>query len=105
MTREQTWTDLIAVNDLQKDDVTCIELGQHLYAVFDAADKLYVTSATCTHSGANLCDGYFDGHTIECPLHQGCFDIRSGATLGAPVVTPLKCYECRVNQGIVQIVV
>jgi len=97
------WTDLIARDALEPGDVTPVTLGGRRLAVYDAADGIYVTMALCTHAGADLCDGYFDGHVIECPLHQGCFDVRSGRPLGAPVTRPVKTYPARVVDGRVQV--
>jgi len=37
----------------------------------DTVDGIYVSDSRWTHAGANLCDGYFEGKHIECPLHQG----------------------------------
>ncbi|MEM7547638.1 MAG: non-heme iron oxygenase ferredoxin subunit [Pseudomonadota bacterium] len=97
------WIDLIAVAALEPGDVTPASLGARRLAVFDAPDGIYVTAALCTHAGAALCDGYFDGRRIECPLHQGLFDVRDGRAIGAPVVRPLKVYPARIRDGRVQI--
>lgn len=97
------WTDLIAVTDLETNDATRVIRDGVAYAVYDTPDGICVTSATCTHAGANLCDGYFDGTIIECPLHQGYFDIRTGAALGAPATQPLKTFASRVVGGNVQV--
>ncbi len=97
------WIDLITVSALEPGDVTPVSLGPRRLAVYDAPDGVYVSAALCTHAGAALCDGYFDGRHIECPLHQGLFDIRSGAAIGAPVTRPLRVYPARVQDGVVQI--
>ena len=97
------WVDLIARDDLEPGDVTPVELGGRKLAVYDAPDGVYVTLALCTHGGADLCDGYFEGHIIECPLHQGYFDVRDGSALGPPATRPLKTFPARVHEGRVQI--
>jgi naphthalene 1,2-dioxygenase system ferredoxin subunit len=43
--------------------------------------------------------GYFDGNVIECPVHQGRFDVRNGAALSAPASTPLQTYPVKVIDG------
>jgi naphthalene 1,2-dioxygenase ferredoxin component len=98
-----SWVDVIALADLEPGDVTPVTLGGRRLAVYDGRDGVRVTAGLCTHGGADLADGYFDGHVIECPLHQGCFDIRDGRPLGAPVTRPLKVYEARVEGGMVQV--
>lgn len=97
------WVDLIAVADLEPGDVTPATLGGRKLAVYDAAEGIRVTAALCTHGGADLCDGYFDGRRIECPLHQGLFDVRDGRAVAAPATRPLKAFKARVVDGRVQV--
>ncbi|MHC0052181.1 non-heme iron oxygenase ferredoxin subunit [Actibacterium sp. D379-3] len=101
--REKTWQDLIAVADLEQGDATPVTLGRRELAVFDTVDGIFVSLARCTHGAANLCDGYFDGRTIECPLHQGLFDARTGQPKAAPARVPLRMIEARVRDGRVQV--
>jgi len=97
------WIDLLKQDELEPGDVTRVTVDNRQLAIYDAPDGLYATDALCTHGGAELCDGYFDGLVIECPLHQGCFDIRSGQPLGAPVTRALNTYPVRVVAGRVQV--
>ena len=97
------WIDLISVDTLEEKDVTPVEFNGLPLAVYDTNEGISVSDARCTHAGANLCDGYFDGRHIECPLHQGLFDAISGEAKAAPAVRPLKMYDSRVHLGIVQI--
>ncbi|MCI5111456.1 MAG: non-heme iron oxygenase ferredoxin subunit [Marivita sp.] len=103
--REKTWTDVIAVSDLEPGDATPVTLGSRELAVFDARGGITVSLARCTHGAANLCDGHFDGIHIECPLHQGLFDVRTGAPKAAPARLPLRMFETRVMDGMVQILI
>ncbi len=103
--REKTWTDVIAVSVFEPGDATPVTLGARQLAVFDAADGIFVSLARCTHGAANLCDGHFDGTHIECPLHQGLFDVRTGAPKAAPARISLRMFESRVMNGIVQILI
>ena len=97
------WVDLVAVERLEKNDATAVEFHGKLLAVYDTQERITVSDARCTHAGANLCDGYFDGRFIECPLHQGLFDATTGEAKAAPVVKALRMYVCRVHEGRVQI--
>ena len=103
MNATKRWHDLIAVDTLEKGDVTPAKLGTVSLAVYDAVDGIFVSLARCTHGGANLCDGYFDGRFIECPLHQGLFDVQSGRALAAPATRPLRIIETRIKNGFVQV--
>lgn len=103
MAREKSWQDLIAVADLETGDVTPVMFGTRELAVFDTSDGITVSMARCTHGAANLCDGYFDGTNIECPLHQGLFDARTGTALAAPARLNLRMIKARVLDGMVQV--
>ena len=100
---EPGWVDLIAVGELEPGDVTPASHNGQPLAVYDARDGIHVTSARCSHGGASLVDGYFDGFIIECPLHQGCFDIRDGRARGKPATRAIRVFETRVQNGMVQI--
>ena len=103
--RDKSWQDLIAVAKLERGDVTPVTFGSRELAVFDTRDGVRVSMARCTHGAANLCDGYFDGIRIECPLHQGLFDARTGKALAAPAKVGLRMIETRVHDDIVQILI
>ncbi|MEL7114328.1 MAG: non-heme iron oxygenase ferredoxin subunit [Pseudomonadota bacterium] len=99
----KAWQDLIAVDALRAGWVTRVNLGSRPLAVYDTPTGIYVSLALCSHGGADLCDGYFDGHVIECPLHQGAFDVRDGRPVDAPATRPMRTYPARVQDGMVQI--
>ena len=71
-------------------------------AVYDTPSGIYASLPLCNHGGADLCDGYFNRHVIECPLHQGAFDVRTGRPVSAPATRQMKTFETRVVNGIVQ---
>ncbi|MCL4129874.1 UNVERIFIED_CONTAM: hypothetical protein GTU68_062111 [Idotea baltica] len=99
----EQWQDLISVDELEPGDVTPVAHGAKTLAVYDTKTGITVSDARCTHAGANLCDGYFDGKFIECPLHQGLFDATTGQAKAAPVTRALKMIRSRVHHGVVQI--
>jgi 3-phenylpropionate/trans-cinnamate dioxygenase ferredoxin subunit/naphthalene 1,2-dioxygenase system ferredoxin subunit len=102
---EKTWQSVIAITALENRWVTRATLGTRLIALYDTPSGIYASLALCNHGGADLCDGYFDKHIIECPLHQGAFDVRDGKPISAPATRPMKTFETRVNNGMVQILI
>lgn len=103
MSRTKEWQDLIAIADLFAGDATPVLHGTRDLAVFDTTSGITVAYARCTHGAANLCDGYFDGRRIECPLHQGLFDATTGAALAAPARVNLRMIPSRTQGGMVQV--
>lgn len=68
-------------------------------AVYRIGDEYFVTDNTCTHAYSLLTDGFQDGAVIECEVHGGTFDIRTGAATKFPCREPLKTYRVRVIEG------
>lgn len=101
--RKRDWKNLIKLNAIEEGDVTNVKLGTKDLAVYDAKSGIFVSMSRCTHGAANLCDGYFDGTYIECPLHQGLFDVRSGEAKAVPARVALKMIKSRVEDGMIQI--
>ena len=94
---------VLPVGEIERNGVTLVRAADRDYVIYDAPDRLYASVAYCTHQGALLRDGYFDRHLIECPLHQGCFDIRSGEPKGAPATRRLRVIEVRTRAGMVEL--
>jgi nitrite reductase/ring-hydroxylating ferredoxin subunit len=63
--------------------------------VYEVSGAWFVTSDVCTHAQARLSDGYLEGFLIECPLHQGLFDVRTGEAKGPPCTEPLPTFAVR----------
>ena len=61
--------------------------------------QVYASDGICTHGHARLCDGFLDGFEIECPLHQGKFDIRNGHAMCAPVTEDIRVYPVKIEGG------
>jgi apoptosis-inducing factor 3 len=60
--------------------------------------EYYAVSADCTHYGAHLDEGVLKGHTLMCPWHHACFDIRNGARLEPPALNDLAHYRVYVRE-------
>jgi nitrite reductase/ring-hydroxylating ferredoxin subunit len=58
-----------------------------------------VTQDLCTHGPGSLAEGYVDGNDIECPFHQGKFDIRTGRPSAAPCSEPLRIWTVHIIDG------
>ena len=103
MNEGASWVAAVAVDEIEHKGTTLARIGGREYLIYDAPDGLYASLAHCTHAGALLHDGYFDGHIIECPLHQGCFDIRTGEPKGAPATRRLRVFEARTRGAMVEL--
>lgn len=95
------WTDAGPSDALAADDVVALEAEGREIAVFGVDGQFYATDNICTHGHARLCDGFLLGEEIECPLHQGRFDVRDGRALCSPLRDNLATYPVRIEDGVV----
>jgi 3-phenylpropionate/trans-cinnamate dioxygenase ferredoxin subunit len=91
------WVRAAAVDDLDDDDVIEVLAGGETIALYRSGGRYFATDGICSHEHALLADGYLDGTIIECPKHQGRFDIRTGAPKGAPACVPIGTYQVQVT--------
>ena len=68
-------------------------------ALANVGGQFYAFMNMCSHEDASLHFGWLHAETceVECPLHEGRFDIRSGAATGDPATIPVKTYAVRVD--------
>lgn len=98
------WTDAIAFDDVDNDDVIRWDHGGRTYAIYRTEeDEVFASDGLCTHEQVHLAGGLLQGHLIECPKHNGRFDIRDGAPKRAPVCAALRTYPARVSGGRIEI--
>jgi naphthalene 1,2-dioxygenase ferredoxin component len=99
------WIDAAAQDDLPQDDVIAVAAGGREIALYSVNGDVYATDNICTHGQARLCEGFLEGHEIECPLHQGKFDVRTGMPTCAPATEALRSYPVKIEGGRVWLVV
>ena len=97
-----TWHDVAPADNFEADVPKVVEVGEARIAVFRLDDGFYAISDVCTHEYALLSDGFCEDGKVECPLHQACFDIRTGKALDEPAEIDVETYPTRVLDGVVQ---
>ncbi len=95
------WHRVAAEADLKLDTPLGTRIGNVQIAVVRLADGIFAVNDVCTHEYALLSEGFCEEGKLECPLHQACFDIRTGAALNEPAEVPVATYKVKVEGGAV----
>jgi Na+-transporting NADH:ubiquinone oxidoreductase subunit F len=94
------WIEISASSFLECEDVIRFDHEQKTYAIYRLADgSLHATDGICTHGNTHLADGLVKGRLIECPKHNGRFDVTDGSPQRQPVCVALKTYKVREHDG------
>lgn len=102
----EQWKPVARADEIAEGDTLRVEVGEKALCLYRLDGILYATQDLCTHGKASLADGLIvEGGLIECPLHEGTFDIRTGAPVGAPCKIGLTCFQVREEGQDVQVAV
>ena len=72
-------------------------------ALYEMDGDIFATDDICTHAYAKLSDGWLDKDEIECPLHAGRFEVKTGKATAPPCTDDLKTYPVRLVGDEIQI--
>lgn len=84
------------IDEIDEEDVRRFDHDTRTFAIYRTGGSFFATDGLCTHEQVHLADGLVLGSLIECPKHNGRFDIRTGRAKKAPVCVDLTTYQVRV---------
>jgi phenylpropionate dioxygenase-like ring-hydroxylating dioxygenase large terminal subunit len=91
------WQRVASLSEIDVDGVLGVDVNGSPVALYRLSNEVFATSGICTHALALLSEGFVEDGRIECPLHQGQFDIRSGKALCAPATEDLRTYAVKLE--------
>jgi nitrite reductase/ring-hydroxylating ferredoxin subunit len=100
---EEKWVTVAKAGSIEPGDIVGVAADGTEIAVYNVDGTLYATGNICTHAMAFLSDGWLDGDVIECPLHAGRFEVKTGKALGPPVDCDIQTYPVRIVGDEVQV--
>jgi nitrite reductase/ring-hydroxylating ferredoxin subunit len=113
LAEHKQWGSLLAANDvwvtiasttvLSAGEMMGTQLGETYIALYNVDGRYFATSDMCSHAFALLSNGFLEGHVVECPLHAGCFDVRTGEGVGEPSYDPISVFPVRIVGNEVQV--
>ncbi|MCP4766559.1 MAG: non-heme iron oxygenase ferredoxin subunit [Gammaproteobacteria bacterium] len=99
----ENWVQACTTDDIDDEDLLRFDHDDKTYCIYNTPDGFFATDGYCSHEDEHLENGIVIDCVIECPLHQGRFDVRSGQALSAPVCVDLTTWPVKVEEGKVYI--
>lgn len=97
------WITVARASEIPLGGSRVVRLEDQAVAVFHLEDGWYAIDDVCTHDGGPVAEGPLRGCIIECPRHGATFDVRTGAALTFPAVSPVATYAVRVVGDDIQV--
>ncbi|RQN35262.1 non-heme iron oxygenase ferredoxin subunit [Paraburkholderia tropica] len=99
----EQWRCAGHAGDLTEDAPIEYKLDGTEIGIYRVGDEVYALENVCPHAYALLTQGFVDEGTVECPLHEAVFDIKSGECIKGPGGRALKQYAVRLAGEEIQI--
>jgi 3-phenylpropionate/trans-cinnamate dioxygenase ferredoxin component len=92
------WIEACEVDDIEVEDVIRFDHEDRTFAIYRTEKgDFFASDGYCTHEKFHLSNGLVMGNVIECPKHNGRFDIPTGQAKRAPVCVDLKTYPVKIE--------
>ena len=92
------WVRACGTSDIEVEDLIRFDYNDKTFAIYRSPDdEFYRTDGLCTHENVHLADGLVMDHVIECPMHNGQFDYRTGQATRSPACVNLRTYPTRID--------
>jgi 3-phenylpropionate/trans-cinnamate dioxygenase ferredoxin subunit len=90
---------IASVSDLADGEMRGVAIGETQVLVARAAGQYYAVNNVCSHFYTLLSNGdFFPAKCqVQCPLHDSCFDLRTGEPIDPPAEDPIEVYEVQVE--------
>lgn len=94
------WINAGPLDAIEEEDlIEVVHDDRVLIVARDDDGGVHALDGLCTHEHVRLCDGFVFGCVVECPRHNGRFDLRDGSTQGGPVIDALRRYPVEIRDG------
>lgn len=84
---------------MSDDALVRVEAAGTVYAVAKSGGDIFVLADQCTHGPGKLSEGTVLGSELECPFHQGRFDLRRGRPTYPPCTEAVRTWTATVKAG------
>jgi len=91
--------DLCGTDEVAPGTALKVDTAELAVAVFNLDGEFYVIDDNCTHGPGLLSEGFIEGDVVECPFHNGQFNIKTGEVVSPPCMVPIKTYKTVVENG------
>jgi nitrite reductase/ring-hydroxylating ferredoxin subunit len=94
------WHRASALDEVWEGAPLAVQVAGKPIALYRLGEEVHAIGDICPHQkDVKLSEGYLDGETIECPMHQSCFNVKTGKVLTPPACDDLPVYPVRIEDG------
>jgi nitrite reductase/ring-hydroxylating ferredoxin subunit len=103
MSSSENWIEVADLHGVKAGEIVGVKAGNLDVALYNIDGQIYATHNVCTHADALLSNGWLEGDVVECPLHGGRFEVKTGKGLGPPIDCDLTILPVRIEGNKIQV--
>lgn len=84
-------------SDLAEGEMRLLKAGTQPLVLIKLEGEYFAIGWVCSHAFGLLSQGALLGYEVECPIHEGRFDIRTGQPTQEPPDEPIPTYAVRIE--------
>ncbi len=94
------WVEVCDTVIIDNEDAIRFDHIKKTFAIYrDKEGKLYASEGICTHGNTHLSEGIIKDNMIECPKHNGRFNLNDGSPARTPICRGLATYPIEDRDG------
>src|SRR3972149_5727501 len=86
-----------SVGDVPAGEMLIVQVDGDDVVLANVDGRIYAFGGECTHKGGPLGEGVLEGDEVECPFHQGRFNVKTGEVVDAPPTEPIPTFQVQVE--------
>ena len=91
------WIKACKKEEIEVEDLIRFDFENKTFAIYcSPSEEYFCTDGICTHENVHLEDGLVMDDIVECPMHNGQFNYKTGKAVRSPACDDLKTYEIKV---------
>ena len=83
--------------DVPAGEMLIVEIEGEEIVLANVDGQIYAFGNGCTHRGGPLGEGLLEGDEVECPFHQGRFNVKTGEAVQEPPTDPIPTYQVQMD--------
>lgn len=95
----------LAEDSLAEGAMRGVTVGGETILLAKVDGEVFAINDICSHFHAHLSQGELlaDRCQVQCPLHDSCFDLRTGEPNDPPAEDPVATYAVRIVDGMIHV--
>lgn len=83
--------------DVPAGEMLIVQVDGDNVVLANVDGQIYAFGGECTHRGGPLGEGLLEGDIVECPWHQGRFNVKTGEVVDSPPEEPVPSFQVQVE--------